>query len=209
MSSFFRAPKDLSVQKQMMKKQQKSAREIKEEKVAAIVEKVGRAKSLTFTDYHGLAAVQIAKLRAKIKEAGGEFLVEKNTLFSRALQDTKYKIPASPARFAESRQAGRLNTKLTGPTAAILAYEDEISPIREIAASYKELGFPTFKFGFLEKNLLDATQLEKLSKLPPKDQLRAQFVGSLAYPIYGFVNILSANIRNLVSVLDQASKLTG
>ena len=193
----------------MVKKQQKSAREIKEEKVAALVEKVGRAKSLTFANYHGLSSVQIAKLRSKIKEAGGEFLVEKNTLLSRALQNTKYKIPASPARFAESRRAGRQNTKLTGPTAAILAYEDEISPIREIAAVNKELGFPTFKFGFLEKSALSATQLENLAKLPGRDQLRAQFVGALASPIYGIVNVLGANIRNLVSVLDQARKLAG
>ena len=181
-----------------MKNPQKSAREIKEEKVAKLAEKVSRAKSLTFANYHGLSASRIATLRAKIKALGGEFLVEKNTLLSRAIQNTKYKIPASPE--------GRQNTKLTGPTAAILAYEDEISPIREIAASNKEIGFPTFKFGFLDKDFLDSAQLENLAKLPGKDQLLAQFVGSLASPIYGIVNVLSANIRNLISVLNQASK---
>ena len=183
----------MSIQKQMIKKQQKSAREIKEEKVASLVEKVGRAKSLTFANYHGLAAVQIAKLRAKIKEAGGEFLVEKNTLILKAL--TGNQLPVT-------------SNQLIGPTAAILAYEDEISPIREIATVNKELGFPTFKFGFLDKDFLDSAQLEDLAKLPGKDQLRAQFVGSLASPIYGFVNVLGANIRNLVSVLDQAAQKT-
>ena len=59
----------------MSKKQQKRAREIKEEKVAALVEKIGRAKSLTFANYHGLSASRIATLRAKIKASGGEFLV--------------------------------------------------------------------------------------------------------------------------------------
>lgn len=174
-----------------MDKPQKSARVIKEEKIEALAEKIGRAKSTTFANYHGLGAGQIASLRDKIKLAGGEFLVEKNTLLSRALQNTKYNIP---------------NTKLTGPTAAIFAYGDELAPIKEIAIINKELGFPTFKFGFLEKNLLDTTQLESLAKLPGKDALRAQFVGSLASPIYGFVNVLYANIRGLVSILDQVAK---
>ena len=68
------------------------------------------------------------------------------------------------------------------------------------------LGFPTFKFGFLDSEILDAEALENLAKIPSRDDLHATLVGSLTSPIYGFVSVLAANIRNLVSVLDQAAK---
>ncbi len=174
-----------------MDKPTKSARDTKEDKVAALVKKIADAKSLTFANYHGLTANQIAALRAKIKAAGGELLVEKNTLVKLALGKNKINVE---------------NDQLVGPTAAIFAYEDEISPIKEIATLNKETGFPTFKFGLFYKNILDAQELESLAKLPSKDQLRAKVVGTLRSPIYGIVNVLGANLRNLVSVLAQASK---
>jgi len=169
----------------------KSAKQIKKEKVEALIEKIKSAKSLTFANYHGLSAGQIANLRANIKSAGGEFLVEKNTLIMLALKANKMLTPKE---------------QLTGPTAAILAFEDEITPIKEIAESKKSVGFPSFKFAYLGRNLLNMDEVEKLSQLPSREILQAQVVGSLISPVYGFVNVLSANLRNLVSVLDQAAK---
>src|SRR3989304_3509584 len=122
-----------------MKKPDKSAREIKEEKVNALVEKFKKAKTLTFADYRGLTANQIAALRGKIKAAGGEMLVEKNTLTKLALKSTERTI---------AKENDPDNTLLTGPTATIIAYEDEIAPIKESALTSKEVGLPIFKFGF-------------------------------------------------------------
>lgn len=169
----------------------KSAKQIKKGKVEALIEKIKTAKSLTFTNYHGLSAEQIAQLRVNIKAAGGEFLVEKNTLIKLALTANKMLVPKE---------------QLTGPTSIVLAYEDEINPIKEIAQSKKSIGFPSFKFGFLGQHFLDLDNIEKLSQLPSRETLQAQVVGSLSSPIYGFVNVLSANLRSLVSVIDQAAK---
>ena len=176
-----------------MDKKVKSARQIKEERVESFASKVAKAKTITFTNYHGLAANQIAQLRNQIKKSGGEFLVEKNSLIKLALEKNKLKAPQQ---------------QLTGPTAAALAYEDEVAPIREIAKSNKDFGFPLFKFGFFGSDLLDSFALNQLSKIPGRDSLQASLVGSLISPICGFVNVISANIRNLVSVLDQAAKKT-
>lgn len=169
----------------------KSAKQIKKEKVESLVEKIKSAKSLTFANYHNLTAEQIADLRSKVKAAGGEFLVEKNTLVKLALKSNNLDVPAD---------------QLTGPTAAIIANDDEIAPIKEITQAAQTSGFPSFKFGFLEGTLLDARQLEDLAKIPGKSQLRANLVSAISSPIYRFVNVLSANLRNLVSVLDQAVK---
>ena len=173
-----------------MKKQDKSAREIKEGKVDALVEKFGKAKTLTFTDYRGLTANQIATLRGKIKAAGGEMLVEKNTLTSLALKISGHTI---------SKENDPQGTLLTGPTATIIAYDDEIAPIKESAQSNKETGLPIFKFGFFGQDFLNSYAVESLAK----NVLQAQLVGSLASPIYGIVSVLGANLRNLVYTLDQ------
>ncbi|OGD86297.1 50S ribosomal protein L10 [Candidatus Curtissbacteria bacterium RBG_13_35_7] len=172
----------------MDKKPQKTSREIKEDKIKALVEKIEKAKSLTFADYHGLTASQIAQLRQKIKAAGGELLVEKNNLIKLALK--KNKLPES-------------KDKLVGPTAAILAYSDEIAPIKEIADSQKFLNSPSFKFGFFGKDPLDQAGLEQLAQIPPKNILQANVVGALASPIYGFVFMLKANLNNLVYILKE------
>ena len=174
-----------------MDKKVKSARKIKEEKVESFASKVAKAKTITFTNYHGLTANQLAQLRNKIKQSGGEFLVEKNSLIKLALTRNKLRAP---------------NGQLTGPTAATMAYSDEITPIKEIAQSNKELGFPIFKFGFFGTDLLNESNLNQLAQIPQKDILQANLVGSLASPIIGFMSVLSANLRNLVSVLDQAAK---
>lgn len=176
-----------------MKKHTKSAREVKEEKVLSLAEKIQKAKTIIFTNYHGLTAEQLGALRKEIKKSGGEFLVEKNSLIKLAL--IKNKLPAPIGQ-------------LTGPTAATFAYDDEIAPIKNIAKSNTDFNSPQFKFGFFGHDLLDDSALNQLSVIPARDTLHANLVSSLASSIHGFVNVLSANIRNLVSVLDQATEKT-
>lgn len=176
-----------------MKKQATiKARDLKIAKVKEISDKIGKAKTLVFADYLGLTVNQINSLRQKVKVAGGELIVAKNTLLARALS-----IHHSPLTI----------NQLAGPTAALFAYEDEIAPIKIVADIAKTLGFPKFKFGFFDKDFLDQTAVEDLAKIPTKNALQTNLVSSLSSPIYGIVNVLQANIRNLVSVLDQASKV--
>jgi len=169
------------------------ARQIKTETINTLGEKISKAKVLAFADYHGLGANQINSLRQKVKEANGELIIAKNTLLARALILTNYQLPAT-------------NYQLTGPTVAILAYQDEIAPVKAIAEFIKTLGLPKFKFAFFGKDFLDAVALEALSKIPDRNILQAKVVGAIASPLYGLVYVLQANLRNLISVLDQKAK---
>lgn len=171
-----------------MKKHTKSARVIKEETIATLAEKIAKSKTITFADYHGLDANQVAELRSKIKAVGGEFIVTKNTLMQKAL-----KVKGLEVELKE----------LEGPTATIFAYEDEVSPLKQISESQKTTELPKYKFGFMGIELLNPTALDSLAKLPSKDALQAKVVGALVSPIYGIVGVLAANLRNLVYALDQ------
>ena len=176
-----------------MDKQEQTSRQLKVEKIKDLVEKIGQSRVFAFADYHGLSANQISQLREKIKEAGGELIIAKNTLLARALQLTDYRLPTTDYR-------------LVGPTATIFAYQDEIAPFKATFEFVKTLGFPKFKFGFFAKDFLDSSALQALCQIPGRDILHAKIVGTLSSPIYSFVNVLQANIRNLVSVLDQKAK---
>ncbi|OGD84147.1 50S ribosomal protein L10 [Candidatus Curtissbacteria bacterium RBG_13_40_7] len=174
-----------------MQKQKQKARDLKKETVGNLSEKIAKSKTIAFADYHGLTAQQLSQLREKIKEAGGELLVTKNTLLSRAL--TANHLPVT-------------SHQLTGPTASLFAYSDEIAPIKAAAESAKALGTPKFKFGFFGKELLDAAGLDALAKIPGREILQGRVVGAIASPIYGIVSVLQANLRNLISVLDQKAR---
>lgn len=174
-----------------MDEPKKKAREIKAETLKELTQKITAAKTVAFTQYHGLTVNQLSLLRKKIKSAGGELVVAKNTLMRRALSINNLPFTAS---------------ELNGPTATVFAYEDEIAPVKIVAETAKTLTVPSFKFGFFAGQFLDATSLQKLANIPPRGELQAKVVGVISSPLYGLVNILTANIRNLVSVLDQAAK---
>lgn len=175
----------------------KKPKDIKREAVANLGQKIDSAKTITFINYHGLTVNQISQMREKIKDAGGEMLVFKNTLVKRALMAHDFPI---------SDTADEAGEPLTGPTAVVFAYEDDIAPVKVIADTAKIFTVPQFKFGFLGKTALNAQSLDQLSKLPTKPELHAKVVSTISSPLYGIVSVLSANLRNLVSVLDQASK---
>ncbi len=176
----------------MDKHKKLSAHDIKIGTVQALDDKVSRAKTVAFVDYQGLTVNQISSLREKIKTAGGEVIVAKNTLMKRALENQK---------FPDSGQ------NLTGPTATVFSYDDEVAAVKQVADFAKTLGgIPKFKFGFFGHDLLDSAGIEALSKIPSRPELQAKVVGALVSPLYGIVNVLQANIRNLASVLDQIAK---
>lgn len=155
------------------------------EKVADLTQKLGRAKSVVFADYQGLTMNQLSDLRNKLRDNGAEFEITKNTLIKLALPTTNYKLP----------------TDLEGPTATLFSYEDEIAPIKILVKALKDAQKGAVKLGLLNNDILDALAITRLANLPTKLELQAKLVGSLSSPLYGMVNVLQGNLRNLVYAL--------
>ena len=55
--------------------------------VAEIKEKFENAKSVVMFDYRGLSVAEVTELRRKLREAGADYKVYKNTLTKRALDE--------------------------------------------------------------------------------------------------------------------------
>lgn len=162
-------------------------RQQKEEIVASLKEKLAGAKSIVFADYRGLTMKQLSDLRKNLREVGGEFNITKNTLLKIALPDSSFE----------------------GPTATLIAKDDEISPIKILVKALKDAGIGQVKGGFLGEQVLDELTINQLALLPTKDELRSQTVGVLVAPLRAVVGVLQANLRNLVYALDQIRILKG
>ena len=149
-------------------------------------EKLRQAKATVLADYRGLTVDQLTELRQKVREAGGELMVAKNTLLRLALQSQSLPTP---------------DDQLTGPTIVLFAYEDEIAPLKALSDFAKQYDLPKLKAGLLYNELLTTDRLNQLAKLPGKKELLARFTRLVNAPRVNLVFALRANLQNLVLVL--------
>lgn len=160
--------------------------------VEELKEKLSKAKSFVLTDYRGLTHRQIEKIKRALKETGADFLVTKNTLLTLALQqipDSKFQIP-----------------DLTGPTATLFSYQDEIAPLSTLARFIKNFGLPKIKVGILGEKVLTGEEILRLASLPSREVLLTQLVRSLRSPFYRTTYTLNWNIQKLILVLNKKGK---
>lgn len=153
---------------------------------------VKEAKAIYISDYRGLSMAALADLRNKLG-ATAKYMVVKNTVFAKALNDAG---------------KGNLDAEtFKGPSAALFAYDDELSALKALVKFAKENNeLPALKGGVLEGSVLNSAQVNALAKLPGKEQLRGQVVSTLAAPLSGFVSVLNGNLRNLVYALNEVQK---
>lgn len=139
------------------------------------------------TDYRGLKTAELNELRKKLREAGVEYRVVKNTL----------------AQFAAKRM-GRddLADSLEGPIAVALGY-GEISDPARIIADYIRTSKSTLrvKGGFLPDCIMNPKEVETLATLPGRDVLISQVIAGVQSPIASIIGVLAAPIRGVVGVL--------
>ena len=164
------------------------ARPEKVARVERIAESMKDARSVILNDFTGLDVEKISQLRKICRENNVEFRVIKNTLAKRGIE-------GSPAE--------GLSQYLEGPTAIAISREDENTAARILAKFAEEHQAPKFKAGFVDGNVIDATEVLALSQLPSKEELLAKVLAGIMSPATGLVGVLQGPLRNLVSVLGQ------
>jgi len=147
-------------------------------------------KGLILTEYHGLSVEEISELRSKLRPLNCEYTIVKNTLSEIALKEAGI-------------DAG---SNFSGPTALVIENGDIVSPAKVVFEFAKTHAKLKIRAGFVEGKFVNGAMIEQLSALPSKEVLIAKMLGSMNAPITGFVNVLAANIRGLVTVLDAISK---
>ncbi|KKQ25345.1 MAG: 50S ribosomal protein L10 [Candidatus Woesebacteria bacterium GW2011_GWA1_37_8] len=162
--------------------------------VSDLTENLKGATSVVLIDYTGLSVKKQQDLKKRLKVVGAGMEVVKNTLF---------KIAGTNAKVDESALTDEV---LSGPVALVITKEDPIAPLQVISKFATEFEIPNLKVGIVEGTFRGKNDLEKLAKLPSKEVLYAQVVGSVSSPLYGIVGVLNANMAKLVYILKEASE---
>ena len=159
----------------------------KQESVTTLTAKLKQSPSLYVTDFTGLNVARITDLRRRLRKAGGEYVVVKNTLARRALGDAK---------------VTGLDEHLAGPTALVLAGADPVASAKVLTDFAKEFEKPSVKIGLVDGKSVSPEQVKRLAALPSKVELLSQLGGALQAPMAGFVGALNGLLMNMVGALE-------
>lgn len=165
------------------------SRERKEELVAQYVEILNDCDGLVIVQTQGLSVPQIEGMRAAVREQNGQYIVAKNRLMRNALEQANWVVPEDLLQGPVAIIFGRDN--MPGVAKTVFKHiEDE-----EFDENMRVTG------GIMSGALLDAQQVEAISKLPTLDELRAQIAGLMMSPSQGIVNVLHQATGGVVNVL--------
>ena len=161
----------------------------KTEKAALIDDIHGRfakAQMAVVAEYRGLGVEELRTLRIKLRIAGGEFKVVKNTLARKAAEGTG---------LADMREY------FDGPIGVALGYEDPAAlakAIKEFAGQQEKL---KLRSAVLEGRLLDLAGLARVAALPSRQVLLGRLVGQMQAPVTGLVGSLQGIVRKYVATM--------
>ena len=167
-----------------------SVLEQKKAVVAELIEKIKAAQAGILVDYRGLTVEEDTKLRAKLREAGVEYKVVKNTLTRFAIKELGY---------------DELDEQLNGPTSLAISTEDPVAPAKVISDFAKDNENLTIKAGFLDGKVISLDEIKTLASTPSREVLIAKIMGSLNSPISALARTLQALIDNGVEPADIVS----
>ncbi len=156
--------------------------------VAQLKELLGDASTFFLVNYQGLSAGELTRLRQKIRDAGARLLIAKNTLIHVVLKEQGVE------GFADTLQ---------GPTALVLVGDDPVAPAKVLTefAKTQAKNLPASKGGMLQGSPIAADALDRIAKLPAREQLLSELLGVLQAPLQQLVGVLEGPQRNMVGVI--------
>ena len=163
----------------------------KPEKVAQLEEITDRFKeadATLLTEYRGLKVADIADVRGALRDAGAEYKVMKNTLARIAVREVGLE---------------ELVEMLEGPTAVVFVKGDIVEAAKALDDAAKKYPVLIVKGGAMAGKIIDADQAKALAKLESREMLLTKIAMLFNQPAQQTVNVVSALLRDLGSMLGQ------
>lgn len=151
--------------------------------VAEVSEVANNAFSAVAAEYRGLSVSEMTELRVAARKENVYLRVIRNTLARRAVEGTDFAC---------------LQEGMTGPLVFGFSMEDPGAVARVMGGFAKENDKLDIKMVSLGGKLLPASDVEKLAKMPTKEQAISMFMGTLKAPIEKFVRTLQAPTSKMV-----------
>jgi large subunit ribosomal protein L10 len=157
----------------------------KEQLVIELKEKIGSATALYYTDFTGLNVKRMTDLRRRLRKANVEYVVIKNTLALRAVNES-----------------GLVGERLRGPTGLVVAKDAVVAAklITDFAKENEQR--PAVKGGMFEGKAIDKAQVTKLASMPSREQMLSELGAGLQSPMAAFLGALNGMMYMFVGALD-------
>ena len=160
----------------------------KESFVSELRDRISKAPVVYLTDFTGLNVKAMTVLRRSLRASGAEFMVVKNRLARLAFSETEL-----PNIFED----------MAGPTGMVLGYDDVVAPAKALTDFAKDHDKkPVFKVGILDNKVLEPEQIDRLAKLPPKEQLLAELAGVMSGPTAMLAMAMEAKAQEMAGLID-------
>jgi len=157
----------------------------KEQLVNELSGKIKGAQALYYTDFTGLNVKRMTDLRRRLRKAGVEYVVIKNTLALRAVNES-----------------GLVGERLKGPTGIVVAH-DALAGAKVLTDFAKENDQrPSVKGGMFDGRAIDAEQVKRLANMPSREQLLGELGAGLMAPLAAFAGALNGMMYQMVGALE-------
>jgi len=145
-------------------------------------------------NYQGLKVTHFTELRKRLRKAGAEVHVVKNSVFRIA---------------AKEAGVGDLNGALSGQLAVVTGQRDISAAAKVVKAFGAEFDRLKAHFGYLNNQRLELAELMMLADLPSQEVLRATLLGVLNAPASKLVRLLNTPAGQMARLLQaRADKLS-
>ena len=153
--------------------------------VDGLREKLGAANAVYYTDFTGLNVKRMTDLRRRLRKAGVEYVVIKNTLALRAVNES-----------------GLISQRLKGPTGIVVA-KDAIAGAKVLSDFAKENDSrPAIKGGLFDGRTIDVEQVKALANMKSREQLLSELAGTMQAPISQFLGVMNSVLTNFAGALE-------
>ncbi|MBA3553188.1 MAG: 50S ribosomal protein L10 [Gemmatimonadales bacterium] len=155
--------------------------------VESLTEQLKGSPNVFVTDFTGLNVLRMTELRRRLRSAGVEYVVVKNTLAQRA--------------FAANGVAV-LDEHLAGPTGLVLSGSDPLAGAKVLTDFAREFERPAIKVGLVDGKPVTAAQVKRLAELPPREVLLSQLAGYIQAPMAQFAGVMNGLMYQMVGALE-------
>jgi large subunit ribosomal protein L10 len=155
--------------------------------VEDLTDRFAKANLVILTDYKGLNVPAMSDLRRKLKQAGVDYKVVKNTMMVRASENTPIAV---------------LQSQFQGPSAVAISYQDPVAPAKILTKFADDSKRLQIRAGVLNGKLIDVAGVRALAALPAREVLLAQLLSVMVGVPTSFVRVLSGVPRGLLNVLN-------
>jgi large subunit ribosomal protein L10 len=155
--------------------------------VESLTELLKGSPNVFVTDFSGLNVLRMTELRRRLRGAGVEYVVVKNTLAQRA--------------FA-ANGVHALDEHLAGPTGLVLSGQDPLAGAKVLSDFAREFEKPAIKVGLVDGRPVTPEQVKRLADLPPREVLLAQLAGYIQAPMAQFAGVMNGLLSQMVGALE-------